>query len=145
VQTEGSLWIVDDTDATQSYRITRQDKDLLSAVYYNPFMALHTTGEKVTYLDIGVEMQGFLYVLSYTGDGKAVSDYKLDLYDPNGNWLSRTPDKAKEPTATGVNGGRLVVDMWRRMYTLNFEKFLGPGDRTEPSISTWNPTTPKPA
>lgn len=145
VQTEGSLWIVDDTDATQSYRITRQDKNLLTAVYYNPFMALHTTGEKVTYLDIGVEMQGFLYVLSYTGDGKAVSDYKLDLYDPNGNWLSRTPDKAKDPTATGVNGGRLVVDMWRRMYTLNFEKFLGPGDRTEPSISTWNPTTPKPA
>jgi hypothetical protein len=144
VQTAGSLWIVDDTDATQSYRIARQDKDWLTAVRYNPFMALHTTGEPVTYLDIGVELQGFLYVLSYTGEGRAVSDYKLDLYDPNGKWLSRTPDTKKDPAATGVNGARLVVDMWRRMYTVNFEKFLGPGERTEPSISTWNPTTPKP-
>ena len=144
-QTEGSLWVVDDLDATQSYRISRRDAQWLEAFELNPYLSLQSSGEKVTYLDIGVEMQGFLYVLFYTGEGKAVGDYKLDLYDPTGKWLSRTPDKGKDPAATGVNGGRLVVDMWRRMYTLNFEKFLGPGDRTEPSISTWNPTTPKPA
>ena len=108
-------------------------------------MNLHINEEKVTYLDIGVEMQGFIYVLSYIGEGRQVSDYKLDLYEPTGKWLSQTPDTQKDPAATGVNGGRLVVDMWRRLYTLNFEKFLGPGDRTEPSISTWNPTTPNTA
>ena len=144
VQTVGSLWILDDTDATQSYRIARgADQAKLDAIYLNPTMALHVEeGEYQTYLDVAVEMQGFIYVLSYVGDGKLVSDYKLDLYDPTGAWLSRTPDTAKDPRATGVNGAKLVVDMWRSMYTLNYEKFLGPSDRTEPSISTWNPTTP---
>jgi len=145
VETQGALWIIDDTGATQSYRVSRQDADWLSAHYYNPVMNLHINEEKVTYLDIGVEMQGFIYVLSYIDEGRQVSDYKLDLYDPTGKWLSQTPDTQKDPAATGVNGGRLVVDMWRRLYTLNFEKFLGPSDRTEPSISTWNPTTPNTA
>jgi hypothetical protein len=108
-------------------------------------MSLHVPdpAEKVTYLDLAVEMQGFIYVLSYAGQGKAVDDYKLDLYDPLGHLLSRTPDRAKDPNAKGVNGARLIVDMFRSMYTLNFEHFLGPNDRTEPSVSTWLPTTPK--
>ncbi|HEV8579690.1 MAG TPA: hypothetical protein VGX68_11480, partial [Thermoanaerobaculia bacterium] len=146
VQTPGGLWVIDDTDATQSYRVSRDANDptKLQAIYWNPTMKLHVPDplEKVTYLDLAVEMQGFIYVLSYTGEGKVVDDYKLDLYDPLGNWLSRTPDKAKNPNAKGVNSARLIVDMWRSMYTLNFEKFLGPNDRTEPSVSTWLPTTP---
>ncbi len=146
VQTPGSLWVIDDSGASQSYRISRDAKDAtkLQVIYWNPTMKLHLPNptEKVTYLDLAVEMQGFIYVLSYTGEGKAVDDYKLDLYDPLGKWLSRTPDKARNPNAKGVNGARLIVDMWRSMYTLNFEKFLGPNDRTEPSVSTWLPTTP---
>ena len=51
--------------------------------------------------------------------------------------------KEIEPDATGVNGARMVVDMWRNLYTLNFEHFEGPGGRTEPSVSTWLPTTPE--
>jgi hypothetical protein len=147
VQAPGGLWIVDDTDATQSYRISKEagDATKLGVVYFNPSMGLHIPDpeEIVTYLDLAVELQGFIYVLSYTGDGKAVENYKLDLYNPTGKWLSRTPDKAKDPKATGVNGARLIVDMWRSMYTLNFEHFEGPGGRTEPSVSTWLPTTPK--
>jgi hypothetical protein len=144
VQTPGSLWVLDDSDAMQSYRIARSADALkLKAEYLNPVMDLHVEeGEMLTYLDIAVEMQGFIYVLAYAGEGKQVSDYKLDLYDPAGAWLSRTPDTAKNPNAKGVNGARLIVDMWRSMYTLNFEHFEGPGGRTEPSISTWNPTTP---
>jgi len=145
IQAPGAVWVIDDTDATQAYRINRAaDPKLLDAIYYNPTMSLHTeTGEKVRYLDLGVELQGYIYVLSFTGEGLLVSDYKLDLYDPEGRWLSRTPDTKKDPKATGVNGGRLVVDMWRTMYTLNFEHFEGPGGRTEPSVSSWLPTTPK--
>lgn len=147
VQTPGGQWVIDDPDATQSYRISRDANDAtkLQAIYWNPTMKLHVPdpAAKVTYLDLAVELQGFLYVLSYTGDGKAVDDYKLDLYDPLGKWLSRTPDKARNPNAKGVNGARLIVDMWRSMYTLNFESFLGPNNRTEPSVSTWLPTTPK--
>jgi hypothetical protein len=147
VQAPGELWVVDDTDATQSYRISKDagNATKLGVVYFNPSMGLHVPNpdEIVTYLDLGVELQGFIYVLSYTGDGKAVENYKLDLYSPTGKWLSRTPDKGKNPKATGVNGARLIVDMWRSMYTLNFEHFEGPGGRTEPSVSTWLPTTPK--
>jgi hypothetical protein len=31
--------------------------------------------------------------------------------------------------------------MWRNLYTLNYESFQGPGGRTEPSVSTWMPST----
>jgi hypothetical protein len=147
VPATGNVWVVDDTDATRSYRIFRNAEQTtqLDVVHYDPFMSLHVPDpeQNATYLDIAVEMQGYIYVLSYSGDGKAVEDYKLDLYDPTGKWLSRTPDKGKDPRATGVNGARLVVDMWRSMYTLNFEHFEGPGGRTEPSVSTWLPTAPK--
>lgn len=146
VESAGSLWVVQDNDASQSYRISinAANKDQLKAVYYNPFMPLHSNdGETYTYLDMGTEMKGYIYVLGYTGDdGKQVSDYKLDIYDPSGQWLSRTPDTSIEPKATGVNGAKLAVDMWRTMFTLNFEHFLGPDGRTEPSVGRWLPTTP---
>lgn len=147
VQTPGSRWVIDDTDATQSYRVVPNPNDAkqLLAEYLEPTLELYQPDPrvKVTYLDLAVEALGYLYVLSFTGEGKEVSDYHLDLYDPAGKWLSRTPDKNKNPNATGVNAGRLIVDMWRNMYTLNFEHFEGPGGRTEPSVSTWLPTTPE--
>jgi hypothetical protein len=71
-------------------------------------------------------------VLSRTGDGSSVTDYRLDIYQPNGPWLART---------VGVNAARIVLDMWRNLYTLNYEAFLGPGGRTEPSVSTWIPSS----
>ena len=93
----------------------------------------------VHYLDTGVETKGFVYVLSYEGTGSATSDYHLDIYSPDGTWLSRTPENAGDP---GVNGARIVVDQWRNLYTLNYEAILGPNNRTEPSVSTWIPSTP---
>jgi hypothetical protein len=39
-----------------------------------------------------------------------------------------------------VNAAKIVVDMWRNLYTLNYESFLGPGERTEPSVSAWIPS-----
>jgi hypothetical protein len=147
IDSAGSLWVVQDDDATLAYRISvaSGDKGKLSVAYYNTSMPLHVTPDekKVTYLDMGTEMKGYIYVLSYINDGKQVSDYRLDLYDPYGRWLSRTPDTSIEPKATGVNAAKLIVDMWRTMFTLNFEHFEGPGGRTEPSVGRWLPTTPK--
>ena len=94
----------------------------------------------IHYLDVGVETKGFIYVLSYQGTGSAQSDYHLDIYNPDGTWLSRTPDN---PSAPGVNGARMIVDQWRNLYTLNYDAILGPNNRTEPSVSTWIPSTPK--
>ena len=70
-------------------------------------------------------------MLSHAGDGNSVADYRLDLYQPNGAWLART---------VGVNAARIIVDMWRNLYTLNYESFQGPGGRTEPSVSPWIPS-----
>ena len=94
----------------------------------------------IKYLDVGVESKGFIYVLSYQGTGSAQSDYHLDIYNPDGTWLSRTPDK---DGGQGVNGARMIVDQWRNLYTLNYDAILGPNNRTEPSVSTWLPSTPK--
>jgi hypothetical protein len=78
-----------------------------------------------------------LYVLpSYTGSGSSAT-YRLDLYDPDGNWLSRT---------TGINADKLTVNYWRDLYTLNYQVLKLPNGqyppRTEPSVSHWIPSTP---
>jgi hypothetical protein len=92
------------------------------------------TGSPITYLALEVESLGFMYVLSYLGAGSAPANYRLDIYDPDGTFVSRT---------TGVPAARLAVDIWRSVYTLNYETLLGPGGRVEPSVSLWIPSTPR--
>jgi hypothetical protein len=89
-------------------------------------------GHGVVYLDIGVEGMGYLYVLSYVNDGTAAADYRLDVYTPDGDFLTRT---------TGVAAARLAVDTFRNVYTLNYET-VADAPRVEPSLSQWNPSTP---
>jgi hypothetical protein len=114
----------------------------------NPVLAFDPTGSgtlsatmplkartgPVTYLDMGTESKGYIYVLSYVGKGDAATDYNLDIYDPSGAYLS---------TTNGLNAAKLVVNMWRDVYTLNYEVLLGPARRTEPSVSHWIPSTPQ--
>ena len=89
----------------------------------------------VTVLDIAVETKGFIYVLKYLNEGDSVDDYRLDLYSPDGSWLSQT---------AGISAAKLDVDIWRTLYSLNFEIMEKPdGKRTEPSVSIWLPSTPK--
>ena len=97
------------------------------------FMELETETQGTTYLDMGVEYTGYMYVLSYVDNGGSPDDYRLDIYDPEGGFLSRT---------TGVAAHRMAVDFWRNVYTLNYEPIAGPGGRTEPSVSEWIPSTP---
>ena len=97
----------------------------------SPFAALKEETPTPSYLDMSVTDDGWIYVLSYVNQGSNATDYRLDLYTSTGTFLSRT---------TGVNGAKLFVDSWRRVYTLNYETFLGPGGRTEPSVSQWVPS-----
>jgi hypothetical protein len=96
------------------------------------FTALMNEGPNVVYLDIGVESQGYMYVLSYINNGLTASDYRLDIYAPDGSFLSRT---------TGVAAARMAVDNFRNMYALNYET-LANSPRKEPSVSQWAPSTP---
>jgi hypothetical protein len=89
-------------------------------------------GAGIVYLDLGVEGLGYMYVLSYVNDGATASDYRLDLYDPAGNFLTRT---------VGLAAARLAVDTFRNVYTLNYETVAG-APRIEPSLSHWIPMTP---
>lgn len=135
-------WILRDSVNTLSFDLKpdAQNAAVLDVQQLVSVMGLKDgVSPDIRYLDIGVETKGFIYVLSYQGTGSAQSDYHLDIYNPDGSWLSRTPENAGDP---GVNGARMIVDQWRNLYTLNYETILGPNNRTEPSVSTWIPSTP---
>ncbi|MDX2167714.1 MAG: hypothetical protein SF182_11645 [Deltaproteobacteria bacterium] len=89
-------------------------------------------GAGIVYLDLGVEGMGYMYVLSFVNDGATAADYRLDVYDPQGNLLTRT---------TGIAAARLAVDTFRNVYTLNYETIAN-APRVQPSLSQWNPHTP---
>jgi len=132
VNTAGSQWTITDPTGPSTYQISLQS-GAGSIVELVPFAALQAGpgGAAMTYESIGTELKGYIYTLGYMGQGTAVTDFLLDIYQPDGQFLART---------TGVNAGCMTVDMWRNVFTLNFESFLGPGGRTEPSISTWTPS-----
>jgi hypothetical protein len=89
-------------------------------------------GAGVEYLDMAVESTGYIYVLSFQNSGRDPDDYRLDIYDPKGVWLVQT---------SGVAAARLAVDLWRNLYTLNYETLRGV-QGPEPSISEWIPPPP---
>jgi hypothetical protein len=111
-------------------------KEYLATIPLHP---PHTPGEV---LDLDTELEGFIYVLGYTGQGNKPDDYYLDIYEPSGAWLCRTPDPKITRDAKGVNAAKLTVDMWRNLYGLTYEHFQGPKGRTEPTVATWTPSTP---
>lgn len=167
VQAESTVWVINDADADVTYQIEVDavDNTKLQAIEISPFMYLHVDGKQSPvatsflpddfealraqaenanekYLDMATEMKGYIYVLGYSGSGAQPSNYFLDIYDPLGRWLSRTPDTKLNPAAIGVNAGRIAIDMWRNLFTLNFEAIAGPNGRVEPSVSMWTPSTP---
>jgi len=94
-----------------------------------PILTLKDDGTTTTYLDIAVEGKGYVYVLSYSNAGSSASDYHIDVYTPDGSWLTRT---------SGVAAGALAVDLFRNVVTLNYEPIAG-APQVEPSLSQWLP------
>ncbi len=89
-----------------------------------------------TYLDVAVESQGYIYVLSYTGSGNDPSDYNMDLYKPDGTFLV---------TTTNIPAAAITVDILRNIFTLNYENFIDNNQRPHPSVSLWLPPAPDPS
>jgi len=98
--------------------------------------SLHPEGSaRVVVLDLGVESKGYLYVLKYLNPVSGpvpASAYRLDVYNPDGTFLTQV---------AGLAAARLQVDLWRNLFTLNYEIVAGSG-RTEPSVAQWIPSTP---
>ncbi len=96
----------------------------------------------LTYLDLAVEAQGYVYVLSHQQDGSEPGDYLLDVYGPDGSWIFRTPDPSKSKTPQSVVAGKLAVDIWRNLYALTYETVHGPNGDPQPGVAHWTPTPP---
>lgn len=92
-------------------------------------MPLTNATDSTVWLDLAVEPQGYLYVLSYDGQGRSPADYHLDLYRPNGAFLARTDDFA---------AANIAVDVIRDVYTVNYETMPGAA-LPAPSVSLWIP------
>lgn len=92
--------------------------------------ALRPRGQTVRYLDMGIDATGHVFVLVQAGDGTQVSHFNLDIYTPDGAFLCST---------NGFSAARMAVDLWRNVYSLNWETLQGRDGRTEPTVSRWVP------
>jgi len=139
VKSPGSEWLVLDKTHTLSFAVTAQRDGRLRFRGLTSIMPLKKDRTaKLTYLDIGVEAKGFIYVLSYANDGVRPADYRIDIYGPDGTALNANAHHG------AVNADRLTVDRWRTLFTLNYEQLQGRDGRPEPTVSQWNPKTPPP-
>lgn len=94
-----------------------------------------------SYVGLAIDGGDYNYVLSYLHADDPAS-WRLDVYDPEGTWVFATD---------GVNAGRMAVDYWRNVFSLNYEILpnMPTGGQPyqlfgvpEPSVSAWIPKTP---
>ena len=137
VKASGREWLVMDRVNAMTFEVTKHDTEFALIVQrLVSTMPLREEREgAISYMDMAVESKGYIYVLSRRRVKDTASEYRLDIYSPNGTPL------LEEPQA-GVNAAKLTVDQWRSLFTLNFDKLLGPNGRTEPGVSEWMPSTP---
>ena len=98
-----------------------------------------TDSDNHEYLDMAVEYSGFIYVLTRNLN---TSVYRLDIYHPTQS------DQKAVSTTLNINAARVAVDLWRNVYTLNYEVLKMPDGSfpaiTEPTVSLWTPLNPNP-
>lgn len=143
----GQHWTLYDIYAAVTYDIQRNatQSGQFDVTVKQSFFSVQPTAANranTTFLDLAVESKGFIYVLSYINDGSQPTDYYLDLYDPTGNYLSTVPDSIKTTTPQNIVAGKITVDKFRNLYSLNYETIANPPAGPEPSLSHWEPTTP---
>jgi hypothetical protein len=105
----------------------------MNPLYWFPLVS-HAPPDDVVYLSMSVDVANYVFILSQIGNGYGAADFYLDVYAPTGAPLF---------SQRGLNAAGLAVDLWRNLYTLNYQQISGPGGRPEPSISEYIPSTPK--
>jgi hypothetical protein len=83
-----------------------------------------------------------VYVLSHTGDGTRSTDFRLDIYAPDGSFVSRTPDRNVTSSPQNVVAAKIAVGIWRDVYGVTYEAMRGLDGAPEPVIAHWVPTPP---
>lgn len=107
--------------------------------YFVPLREQDTTNFEVNYLDLAIEFKGYIYVLySLTPKlGTGNINFALDIYTPDGTFLSSTPDFIAD---------KITVNYWRDVFAESYRVLKLPNGTfptiTEPAISHWIPSTP---
>ncbi|HZV71087.1 MAG TPA: hypothetical protein VFG10_16145 [Saprospiraceae bacterium] len=138
VVAKGMEWKISDRVNSLTFNVTAGKKagDPLDVQQLISTAGLRDHGTKnIEYLDIATEDKGYIYVLYFEDPGTSANQYMLDIYNPDGTILLGNP-------LTGLAAAKMAVDQWRTLWTLNYETFRGPSNRTEPSVSGWIPSTP---
>ncbi|MFG2226603.1 hypothetical protein [Streptomyces sp. NPDC048644] len=146
VQRAGAQWLVLDDDRGNAWKLVPDPADATRTEVYACTSSFPlrgdgvTAGDSVTFLDMAVESQGYLYVLSYSGAGSRPEDYLLDVYGPDGRFLVRTPDTTVTKTPQNIVAAKIAVDVWRNLYALGYAPLAE--TRNGPSFAHWTPTPP---
>ncbi len=144
LRSQGVEWQISDSTNAETYSAKYDEKTkamtIQRLISYMPLRSQQVTGT-LSYLDLSTETKGYIYVLSVINNKynttKDPDDltFQLDIYAPDGSPLLTEPQ-------SGINAGKITVDQYRTLYTLNFDAFVGPDSRTEPGVSQWAPSTP---
>jgi hypothetical protein len=147
IRSAGNDWKIEDSVNGMTFEITKAAKTTTLTVQelssWMPLRSQTVTGS-LSYLDIASETKGYIYVLGVIDNNynssKNPADlvFQLDIYNPDGSPLLDAPQ-------AGLNAGKITVDQYRSLFSLNFNVVIGPNSRTEPGVSEWIPSTPAPA
>lgn len=147
IRSTGSEWKLDDSVNAMTFDVVKAPTSSTLTVQqlcsYMPLRTQTVTGT-LTYLDIATETKGYVYVLGVIDNNynstKDPNDlvFQLDIYNPDGSPMLDAPQP-------GINAGKITVDQYRNLFSLNFNVVIGPNSRTEPGVSEWIPSTPTPA
>lgn len=147
IRSEGFDWKLNDSVNSMTFEVTKAvDSDTLTVQQLSSWMPLRQQSVKgaLSYLDIASETKGYIYVLGVIDNNYSTTKnpddltFQLDIYNPDGSPL------LDEPQA-GLNAGKITVDQYRSLFSLNYNVVIGPNTRTEPGVSQWIPSTPTPA
>jgi hypothetical protein len=140
IKSAGSEWIITDTANAMTFDVVDKDPTSdkrspdLRVTRLLATMPLRTQNETgITHIDIAAEATGYIYTLLTKDQQDGSKEYYLEVYAPDGTPLFAQP---------GVYVAKIAVDQWRSLFSLNYETLLGPGQRTEPGVSQWQPSTP---
>ena len=142
---EGKIWQITEKRGLQSWKLipsTAAPGQTLVSLALSFFPLRAPRRGSVAYLDMAAEAQGYIYVMSYTGDGSDPADYLLDVYAPDGTFCFRSPDPSVTAAPQNVVAGRIAVDVWRNIYGLSYETLTSPTGAPQPVVGHWNPTPP---
>jgi len=147
IRSAGNDWKIEDSVNAMTFEIKKAStSSTLTVQQLSSWMPLRkqTVQGSLSYLDVASETKGYIYVLSVIDNNYSSTKnpkdlvFQLDIYNPDGSPLLTAPQP-------GVNAGKITVDQYRSLFSMNFNVLVGPNSRTEPGVSQWIPSTPSPA